>query len=347
MHALVVNEKNYSRDSIAYFNNRLANLVSLTAEFSKKSYVFDEQKTNINSKIENGLFKQATADLNILLNLYSKNSIEGVEILSILKNLEYLVKMEWETNSATFYKNIRSDEINIARSVLNKLFSLTITNNYKNKFKKLNKLFNETQRASERKKLLAKSPKNQELFFGINATTSFGNIISSENSISLDSETSNFNLDKVLPSYKIGYKYYFNSLKRIGLFLQYKSNSNKFIEFNSSSESDYEFPFTTNFNEVQVGFSAGSLDFSFGKIINSMSVNNQEIEFNTASLNLSIITTDGAPKGEKNYFNLYGGINLISDFEDTNYMNFVIGLNYHIRFNRKLNKSDKIYLSRF
>ena len=347
MHALVVNEKNYSRDNIAYFNNRLAKLVSLTAEFSKKSYVFDEQKTNINSKIENGLFKQAVADLNILLNLYSKNSIEGVEILSILKNLEYLVKVEWETNSATFYKNIRSDEINIARSVLNKLFSLTITNNYKNKFKKLNKLFNETQRASERKKLLAKSPKNQELFFGINATTSFGNIISSENSISLDSETSNFNLDKVLPSYKIGYKYYFNSLKRIGLFLQYKSNSNKFIEFNSSSESDYEFPFTTNFNEVQVGFSAGSLDFSFGKIINSMSVNNQEIEFNTASLNLSIITTDGSPKGEKNYFNLYGGINLISDFEDTNYMNFVIGLNYHIRFNRKLNKSDKTYLSRF
>jgi hypothetical protein len=100
-------------------------------------------------------------------------------------------------------------------------------------------------------------------------------------------------------------------------------------------------------NEVQVGFSAGSLDFSFGKIINSMSVNNQEIEFNTASLNLSIITTDGSPKGEKNYFNLYGGINLISDFEDTNYMNFVIGLNYHIRFNRKLNKSDKTYLSKF
>ena len=44
---------------------------------------------------------------------------------------------------------------------------------------------------------------------------------------------------------------------------------------------------------------------------------------------------------------MYGGINLISDFEDTNYMNFVIGLNYHIRFNRKLNKSDKTYLSKF
>lgn len=347
MHALVVNEKNYSKDSITYYNNQLAQLVSLTAEFSKKSYVFDEQKTKINYKIDSGLFKQATADLNILLNLYSKNSIEGVEILSILKNLDYLVKMEWETNLAAFYNNIKSNEINKAESVLAKLFDLTITNNYKNKFKKLNKLFNETQRAFERKKLLANSPKNQELFFGINATTSFGNIVSSENSISLDSETSNFNLDKLLPSYKIGYKYFFNSSKRIGLFLQYKSNSNKFIELSSSSESDYDFPFTSNFNEVQVGFSAGSLDFSFGKIIKPMSVNNQEIEFNTASLNLSIITTDGRPKGEKNYFNLYGGINLISDFEDANYMNFVIGLNYHIRFNRKLNKSDKTYLSKF
>lgn len=163
----------------------------------------------------------------------------------------------------------------------------------------------------------------------------------------MDSETSNFNLDRILPSYKIGYKYYFNPEKRLGIFFNYKSNSNKFIELSSSSESDYEFPFTSNFNELQVGFSAGAFDLSFGKILKSMTVNNEEIDFNTASLSLSLITTDGNPKGQKNYFNLYGGINLISDFEDTNYMNFVIGLNYHLRFNRKLNKSDKTYLSRF
>ncbi|MDC0463308.1 hypothetical protein OAN36_03910 [Flavobacteriaceae bacterium] len=347
MHSLVVNDKNYSSESINSLNNKLAKFSSKVAELSKLSYIFDDQKTQVSSKINKRFYKEAYLDLIILINSYGQNSIEGSEISSILKNLEYKVQSEWETNSTAFYNNIRGFNIGQAEQVLAKLSNLTITTNYKNKFKIHKNVFTEARQKFEREKLLSNSPKNQEIYFGINATTSYGNIISSDTSISLDSETSNFNLDRVLPSYKIGYKYYFKPEKRLGVFFNYKSNSSKFIELSSSSESDYEFPFTSNFNEVQVGFSAGAFDLSFGKIIKPMSVNNQEIEFNTASLNLSIITTDGRPKGEKNYFNLYGGINLISDFEDTNYMNFVIGLNYHIRFNRKLNKSDKTYLSKF
>jgi len=347
MHSLVVNNENYSPESINSLNNKLAQFSSMVAELSKLSYVFDNQKTQISSKINKGFYKEAYFDLIILKNSYGQNSIEGTEISSIIKNLEYKVQSEWETNSTAFYNSIRGFNISQAEQELVKLSNLIITTKYKNKFKIHDNVFREARKKFEREKLLSNSLKNQEIYFGINATTSYGNIISSDTSISLDSETSNFNLDRILPSYKIGYKYYFRPEKRLGIFFNYKSNSNKFIELSSTSDSDYEFPFESNFNEIQVGFSAGAFDLSFGKILKSMTVNNEEIEFNTASLNLSLITTDGNPKGEKNYFNLYGGINLISDFEDTNYVNFVIGLNYHLRFNRKLNKSDRTYLSRF
>ena len=76
-----------------------------------------------------------------------------------------------------------------------------------------------------------------------------------------------------------------------------------------------------------------------------MDVNGNDLDFNTASVNLSIITTDGLQKGKRNYFNLYGGVNFISDMEDLSYTNLVIGLNYHLRFNRKLSKEDRKYLS--
>ena len=158
----------------------------------------------------------------------------------------------------------------------------------------------------EKDRLLSASPKNQELYFGINATTSYGNILSSDEALLLDPETSNFNFDKFLPAFKVGYRYYFNPKKRLGIFFQYKSNSNKFIELSSDADSDYEFPFKSNFNEAQVGFSVGAFDFSFGKILDKMDVNGNDVDFNTASVNLSIITTDGSPKGKKNYFNLYG-----------------------------------------
>ena len=76
-----------------------------------------------------------------------------------------------------------------------------------------------------------------------------------------------------------------------------------------------------------------------------MEVNNEEVEFNTASLTMSLITTDGLEKGKRNYLNIYGGVNFISDFADLSYLNLVFGLNYHIRFNPKLSKKNRSYLS--
>lgn len=62
---------------------------------------------------------------------------------------------------------------------------------------------------------------------------------------------------------------------------------------------------------------------------------------------MSLLTTDKRKKGEKNYIHLYGGINVISDLKEVNYLNINVGLNYHIRFNRKLSSTDKKYLGSF
>jgi len=345
MHELVANQKNFTIERIKSLNNDLASLGNLTYDFTKRSYIFDDQKRSINNKIKDNKLKSAYVDLNMLLNAYGRNSSEGTEVLSIINGLKFKISQEWKYHSKSFNDNIRLKKINAAQNNLNKLNKLVINGSYNSKYDIFVSEYRVARRKFEKNQLLIKSPKNQELYFGINATTSYGNILSSNDVLLLDPQTSNFNFDKFLPAFKIGYRYYFNPKKRLGIFFQYKSNSNKFIQLSSDTDSDYEFPFTNNFNEAQVGFSAGPFDFSFGKILNKMNVNDNEVDFNTASVNLSIITTDGSPKGKKNYFNLYGGVNLISDMEDLSYTNLVIGLNYHLRFNRKLSKENRKYLS--
>lgn len=345
MHSLVVNENNYSLVEINMLNDKLAQYSAMSAEFAKLSYVFDKQKNNINRKIRAGLFKEAYIDLNILLKTYGDKTNEAVEISSILDGLLFKIEQEWNNQNMIFNEHIRDNLVIKAKVRLDNLFNLIISEDYQSKYNNRKDIWREKRRKIERESLLKKSPKNQEFFFGLNATSSFGNINSTDEQIFLDPETSNFNFDKILPSYKFGYRFNFNPKKRLGVFFQYKVNSSKFIDLGSDESSDYQFPFSTDFNEIQVGFSAGAFDFSYGKLLDPMDVNNQQIDFNTASINLSLITTDGRPKGEKNYFNLYGGINLISDFDELSYLNILIGLNYHIRFNRKLAKSDRNYLS--
>ena len=179
--------------------------------------------------------------------------------------------------------------------------------------------------------------KNMEFFIGFNATSSFGNVVSTDNSIFLDPETTNFNFDRMFPSFKFGYKYYVNPKQRVGFFVQYKANSKKFIRLKSDVDSDYQFLFEDNFNEIQIGVTAGPFDFSYGKLLDKMLVNGNEIDFKTASINLSLIQTDGYPRGQRSYINLYTGVNLISDFDDLSYLNLLIGLNYHFRFNKTKN----------
>ena len=77
--------------------------------------------------------------------------------------------------------------------------------------------------------------KNMEFFIGFNATSSFGNVVSTDNSIFLDPETTNFNFDRMFPSFKFGYKYYVNPKQRVGFFVQYKANSKKFIRLKNDN----------------------------------------------------------------------------------------------------------------
>ena len=78
------------------------------------------------------------------------------------------MQSEWETNSTAFYNNIRGFNIGQAEQVLAKLSNLTITTNYKNKFKIHKNVFTEARQKFEREKLLSNSPKNQEIYFKFN-----------------------------------------------------------------------------------------------------------------------------------------------------------------------------------
>lgn len=343
LHSFVVNESNYSRNEINEINDKLALFQSYSNELSKKSYVFDTKKRLINKQIKAGLLKDAFLELNILLNTYGKNSNEGVEIISILNGLTYKINDKWNSELRSFKKNISKSNLSSAKYNLNNLYGLTINKDYVDQYNIMDLEYLSKLKEIEKKELLSKSTKNGDFYFGINAGSSYGNINNSANSISLDPEASNFNFDKLVPSLKVGYRYLFNPVKRIGLFLQYKSHSDKHIEINSNS--DYVFPFQEKYNEVQIGFSASVFDISYGKFINSMQINNQEVNFKTISLNMSLLTTDNLDRGKRNYFHLYTGLNLITDTKDINYLNITIGLNYHIRFNRKLSKSDRKYLS--
>lgn len=345
MHALVVNENNYNYNQIKILNDKLAQYLSLAYEFTKKSYVFDKQMSQIDNKLNNGRYKEAYLDLNILSKLYNLQSSETVQINSKIKEVVYEIENKWDYELEKFNESLRTNKITNAKIRLDNLFELVVLDGYESKYRSLFGKFKESRKKFERERLLAESPKNQEFFFGLNATSSFGNITSTDNSIFLDPETSSFNFDRIFPSYQIGYKYYFNPKKRIGISLKYKANSKKFIQLSSNLDSDYVFPFVENFNEAQLGFSFGPFDISYGKLLNKMEVNNEEVEFNTASLTMSLITTDGLEKGKRNYLNIYGGVNFISDFADLSYLNLVFGLNYHIRFNPKLSKKNRSYLS--
>ena len=343
LHSLVVNESNYSRNEINEINDKLALFQSYTNELSKKSYVFDNKKRLIDKQIKSGLLKSAFLELNILLNTYGKNSNEGVEIMSILNGLSYEIKDKWNTEKRGFNKNISKNNLSGAKYNLKNLYNLTINSDYVSEYNKMDVEYLSKSKEIEKEDLLSKSTKNGDFYFGINAGSSYGNINNSGTSISLDSDASNFNFDKILPSFKIGYRYLFNPVKRIGLFVQYKSHTEKHIEINSNSE--YVFPFQEKYNEVQIGFSASVFDLSYGEFIDPIVINNQEVNFKTLSLNMSILTTDNLDRGKRNYFHLYTGFNLITDTKDINYLNIIIGLNYHIRFNRKLSKEDRRYLS--
>jgi len=119
-----------------------------------------------------------------------------------------------------------------------------------------------------------------------------------------------------------------------------RGHSFKSIE---ATESDYVFPFNENFTEIQAGISFSVFELSVGRFLERSEISDEGF-LKTLSLNMSLLTTDKKNKGEKNYINLYGGLNMISDFKDVTYLNINLGLNYHIRFNRKLSKANKIYL---
>jgi hypothetical protein len=341
LHALVVNPDNYSSTAIQEYNTNIALLASMANEYSKRSYVFDDEKRALDILIKAEEYKPAYSEIITLIRAYGPNSNEGVDLTALLDAMSLKIDQKWKEKNRLFHEQLLNEDLDGAMRYLNSLNDLSIDDLYIDKYESNVREYNRVYKKLERNRILSLSIKDQEFYFGINATSSYGNIINNDNAISLNSEESNFNYDNILPSYKIGYRYFFKPLKRFGLFTNLRGHSFKSIEVN---ESDYEFPFSETFTELQAGVSFGVFDVAYGQFLKPSIINGQEINFKTVSVNLSLLTTDNQDKGKRNYVHLYTGLNLISDFNEVNYINISVGLNYHIRFNRKLNQTDKRYL---
>lgn len=342
LHGLVVIPDNYREEDINQYNDNLAQLSAMTTEYSKRSYVFDDEKREIQLLINTKDFKNAFHKISSLSLTYGENSREGLDLDILMDELRERVRTNWDINKRLINEKFKNEDFKGVSLYLRALNELTIEKSYRDQYEELYERSQKLYKKIEKNRLLNESLKNQEIFFGINATSSYGNVINDENTIALDENESNFNFDRFLPSYKMGYRLFFNPEKNFGILMNVRGHSFKSIEV---TESDYVFPFNENFTEVQAGISYSVFDVSVGRFLEKSDISNESY-MKTLSINMSLLTTDKRKKGEKNYINLYGGINVISDLKEVNYLNVNVGLNYHIRFNRKLSSTDKKYLGR-
>ena len=195
-----------------------------------------------------------------------------------------------------------------------------------------------------------------EIFVGFDMNTNFGIIENTSNTINL--ETTRVQLDNIIPSFNIGFKYLLNPERHHGLFIGFKRFSKRALTL--SNDNDYAPAFDTSFNELKIGVVYGRLTFGYGQILDDQTVTStltidDEVITSTSNYKLSslgltytIIRSNRLdnPSDIRDYWSLDTGVNYLTDFEDLNYMSLSVSLKYHFSFNRPLDLKDKIWLEK-
>jgi hypothetical protein len=191
-------------------------------------------------------------------------------------------------------------------------------------------------------------PKN-EFYLGLNLNSNFGAVNTTESTILVSSAT--MELDNLIPSYRLGFKYLLNPEKHHGFFLQYNGYSKKSFQF--SENADFSPAFSGSFSEIQAGIVYGRVQFGYGRVLKEQVVleeNDVSKSYNLNSINLQYTWFRSnklrTPKSIKDYWTSTIGFNYLTNFDDLDYTSFSIGLNYHFTFNRKLSLENKIWLKK-
>ena len=299
--------------------------VKLTiALFDKKE---SENILNFDNQIENLYTLLNNEQFETIKKIITSVSYDKLDIKSKNKYFSFEQKFEQKLK-----KNIKNLEDKIEKAIRtkdkkNEIESLLI------KYKLVT--FNEQTEKKYNYFLKKISVKNgysrTNLSFGIYAGSTFKSLSKEDNVIGVDSIKKNINLNQILPSFSLGFKqYFFNPEKRVGLSLNYSSYLKDFIEL---KKTDTPLNNINDFTTIQIGLLLGPLELKYGKVFSD----NLSNDLALLGMKLTLIRTDRLTDNKFGKINNLGisiFSDYLSDFKDSNSLQFGIGLNYDICLKR-------------
>ncbi len=304
------------------YTNELGKLRVSFNEISKAINVFDKEMKLIDVFVEKKNYRAALNKVLLLERLYDPSSTEGIEVRLYKNNIYELGEKAWKTGYRVFYKSLNENKFDTARRSLNYLAMVMIDDVMASKHALLKKEYIERSVSYEKMRLLKNKRKRSELFFGVDLTGV--------------SSGKDLNFKQKSPSFTLGLAHNFSDFPRMGAMLKYRYHTNRSFMLVNESEVP---AFTQSVNEISAGVYIGFLEISYGKALSTIS----GINFTTISSKLSLYRSE--TRGLKNFIHVHAGIDLLHSFEnDVNLFNLSVGLNYHLRFNRKLSRKEKRYI---
>ena len=167
------------------------------------------------------------------------------------------------------------------------------------------------------------------LFFGINAGTSFKSSNNIENNALPTDGGNKINFNQILPSLNLGFKHYLsNPRKRLGVSFSYKTFSDRYIQ---SGDEINENPMK-GFTALQVGIILGPIEVNHGPVQSSLDIKNLSL----TSLKFGLFRSDKfySKLSKSNYLEFFIFGDYLSDFGDNSFLQAGIGINYNLAFNR-------------
>jgi hypothetical protein len=168
------------------------------------------------------------------------------------------------------------------------------------------------------------------LFFGLTGSSPYKTIQSTNGSIDLSQLGDELNFEQILPVYHVGLKYFFsNPERRIGISGKYSSVANTFLKLKDVP--DISNPIK-NFTALQAGLILGPFEFNYGPVQSNLGIEDLKL----ISAKFDLFRTDNIVQklGKVNYLNIFLTSDLLTNFQNDNYFQVGIGLNYNLVFNR-------------
>ena len=149
------------------------------------------------------------------------------------------------------------------------------------------------------------------------------------------STVTDFNFDRLTPSFTLGVSHNFSTFPRLGVVAKYRYHPNKSFLLEKTPDDTV---FSNSVNEVNFGLQVGFFEVSIGKALATISGEN----FITMSGKISLFR--GEMREFSNYIHLHTGFDLLHSAEHKLF-NVSLGVNYHLRFHRKLSQKEKNYIA--